>query len=440
MNNRITELLRKASINCEPGREWPLLKCLAGKLTEEGYSELKSLMLEALSEKAVEPKQSQLKQVRMHAKFINDALRKRALEIPLEVDALHGYRKLKGKKEMKPIADYLLDVAVERGHPAAYLEKARLFKAPEQREYWLLRSMHKGCSEAAYRLAHFYRDFGDVERYINLLTKARDMGHAEARFEYIDVFMEETNRNEPVFGQMLHDMERLAKERCHIGAMTKAAFHYGDSTSPYYDLEKALSLWDLSASPDNPESCYYLALYYRKRGEDAELAGDAEEAKKNYFLAMEYAGYGYSKYEPYCGKQLGFTMMDLKWYDESYEVFKALSDRGDGQSTRTLGLFYSKGIGRDIDWEAAMPFFEKAVEQGYTSAEYDIGLSLENLGRTEECVEHHLLALEAGYAFAAKHLALLLEEGEILAKDEELAKKLLGYYEAVTKEDRPFWG
>lgn len=439
MNKGLTTLLSKLDIYCEPGREGALIKFLGKKLTQGSNAEFLTLIKDSLASKETEPSLSLLKEIRILKKPIDNGLRKRAIEITPEVDALFSYGKLKGSQDMKPIADYLLEVAVELGHPGAFLEMAKLHDAPAEREYWLLKAIHKGSAEATYRLAHFYLGFGNEERHQELIMKARDMGHAEACYEYIDGFMEKTDRSKPIFGDMLRDMEALANEQHHIKAMTKAAFHYGDSTCPYYDLDKAISLWKRSASPDNPESCYYLAVHYRQLGEEAEEAGNKEEATKNYNLAMEYADYGYQSHEPFCGRQLGFVLMNLERYDESYKVFKVLSDEGDGRSTRTLGLFYSKGLGRDEDWEKALPFFEKAVEQGYKSAEYDVGLSLEVLGRVNECVDHYILALESGYTFAAKHLADLLEEGTTLAKDEELSKQLCEYYETITGQDKPFW-
>jgi|GEM_PF-5237990 len=439
MNKGLTTLLRKVDIYCEPGREGTLIRFFEKKLTQEAYVELLVLVKDALSNKDIEPSPNLKKEIRVLKKTIDNSIRKRVIVITPEVDALFFYGKLKDDENMKPVADYLLEVSAELGHPGAFLEMAKRSKAPEEREYWLIKAMNKGSAEATYRLAHFYQRFGNEMRYQELIIKARDMGHAEACYEYIDGFMDKTDHGKPVFGAMLRDMETLANERCHIKAMTKAAFYYGDSTCSYYNLDKAISLWERSASPDNPESCYYLAVHYRQLGERAEEAGDKDEAIRNYELAMEYARYGFQAHDSFCGRQLGFTLMNLERYEESYEVFKILSDGGDGHSTRTLGLFYSKGLGREKDWGKALPFFERAVEQGYKSAEYDVGLSLEVLGRVDECVEHYVLALEAGYTFAAKHLADLLEKGTVLAKDEELSTQLLDYYKSITDKDKPFW-
>ena len=247
VNEGMTKLFGKLDICCERGREGAVIKFLSDRLSKEGYAELLSLAKEMLSDNEGEPSANLKKEIRFLKKLIDGGLRKKRAETTPETDAMIAYWKLKGDKRTKPIAEYLLSVAVELGHPGAYLEMARNTNVMIEREYWLLKSMHGGCTEAVYRLAHFYRDLGNDERYGMMLAKAYGMGHAEAGYEYFDGLLDATARDNPVFGDILREMEEFANAHYHVKAMTKLAFQYGDSTCPFYDLDKAISFWERSA-------------------------------------------------------------------------------------------------------------------------------------------------------------------------------------------------
>ena len=356
--------------------------------------------------------------------------------------AFEGMARLGDIPELKSFKDYLLEVAVEENYLPAFLLKARRAKTDCEKEYWLLKAACQDSGEAHYQLAKIYGKRGNLKQFVAHLEKASNLGNADARYALIETYLNRSEQSDPEFKDFVEAMEELGREHHHLKALTKAAFYYGDAKCPCYDIEKAIELWKLSAAPHNPESCYYLSLWFRQQGEEAESKGDSALAKRHYQEAIKYGKIGYTNGNKLCGKQLAWGHLNLEQYDEAFSLFSRFSDEGDGHATRTLGLFFSKGWGREENWEEALPYFEKAVAQGYTHAEYDIGLCYEVFEEYDRCGEHFVRALEEGYDYTATHLAELLEAGKVFVKDPALAAKLRLYEAAIKPEEkvRAFWG
>ena len=347
-----------------------------------------------------------------------------------------GFDKFHKDKGKAALARCLLVDSAELNHPAALVALANETEYPATREYFLHKAANLGYAIAYRELAALYRRFKNYEQENEYLRLAADLGDYRSGLDLaLHVLENDEGHADIPEDEALKVVERIAMKRHSVLALTKAAFFYGDSTKPYYDLDKAITLWEMSAVPGNPESCYYLAIHYRHLAEEQE---DPESANEFFEKALRYAHIGADKGDMMTSWQLGFTLMSMERYDEALEVFSKRSELGEGKATRTVGLFYSKGLGREKDWKKAMPYFEKAVKQGYKGAEYDVGLGHSLAGDREEAVKHYVSALEAGYLLSAVRLAELLEE-EGGDEKTELASRLRAIYENGQKKEKPLW-
>lgn len=59
------------------------------------------------------------------------------------------------------------------------------------------------------------------------------------------------------------------------------------------------------------------------------------------------------------------------------QLFQALSDQGDAQSTYNIGVMYDEGRGVPQDFAQAASWYARAANRGFAAAQYDLGIMYE---------------------------------------------------------------
>lgn len=61
-------------------------------------------------------------------------------------------------------------------------------------------------------------------------------------------------------------------------------------------------------------------------------------------------------------------------YQAAFPIFKELAEQGYASAQYNLGFMYNNGYGVSQDYHQAVKWYQKAAEQGYVSAQYNLGL------------------------------------------------------------------
>ncbi len=61
-------------------------------------------------------------------------------------------------------------------------------------------------------------------------------------------------------------------------------------------------------------------------------------------------------------------------YQAAIPIFKELAEQGYASAQNNLGFMYNNGYGVSQDYHHAVKWYQKAAEQGYVSAQYNLGL------------------------------------------------------------------
>jgi len=125
------------------------------------------------------------------------------------------------------------------------------------------------------------------------------------------------------------------------------------------------------------------------------------------------------------------------------ELFQKSADQGYGSAQNNLGVVYENGQGVSKDLGRAAELYQKAADQGNASAQKNLGVLYENgqgvpkdLGRAAELYQK---AADQGYARAQYNLGTLYQDGGGVPKDLGKARELYrkaanqGYAPAITQ-------
>ena len=94
-------------------------------------------------------------------------------------------------------------------------------------------------------------------------------------------------------------------------------------------------------------------------------------------------------------------------YSTAYRLFRPLADQGYASAQFNLGLMYDNGQGVPQDYAAAVSWYRKAADQGNAKAQFNLGYDYANgQGVPQDYVQAHMwanLAAASGYADAVKN-------------------------------------
>ena len=123
----------------------------------------------------------------------------------------------------------------------------------------------------------------------------------------------------------------------------------------------------------------------------------------------------------------GWAAYESKQYSEALREFNKAAQQGDTSAQFNLGVMYANGRGVPQDHREAVKWFRLAAEQGHALAQNNLGVMYEE-GRGvpqdhREAVKWYRLAAEQGHARAQNNLGVMYEEGRGVPQDHREAVK-----------------
>lgn len=131
----------------------------------------------------------------------------------------------------------------------------------------------------------------------------------------------------------------------------------------------------------------------------------------------------------------GDEYYNKKEYKQAIEWYQKAANQGYASAQYNLGFMYAMGYGQKQDYAKALEWYQKAANQGYTLAQNDLGYMYENgHGVTRDCakaVEWYQKAANQGNATSQCNLAWMYLNGYGVTKD--YAKAIEWYQKAANQ-------
>ena len=155
----------------------------------------------------------------------------------------------------------------------------------------------------------------------------------------------------------------------HWGAQYITGLNYEDGDGVNKDFNKAVKWYTLAADQNHLDACYKLAEIYRLGKNDIER----NDEKAVHYYKITYNGgqedatfrLGVLYYNGECG------LNESK--EKAFKIWKKGIDAGYGGCSKNVGLCYKDGTGIAQNFEMAIKYFEKAMEQGNFDAILQLG-------------------------------------------------------------------
>jgi TPR repeat protein len=119
--------------------------------------------------------------------------------------------------------------------------------------------------------------------------------------------------------------------------------------------------------------------------------------------------------------QKSFTAYKSGDYVTALREWKLFAEQGYASAQYNLGFMYEYGKGVPQNSETAVKWYRLAAEQGYANAQSNLGLMYNNgkgvLQNSKTSVKWYRLAAEQGYASAQTNLGVMYNNGEGVLQD-----------------------
>lgn len=192
--------------------------------------------------------------------------------------------------------------------------------------------------------------------------------------------------------------------------------------------EKCAPLWEqmykeCEKHPDDPNSqCVFGACHFYPRG----------GFEQNYEIAVMWSqksldgGNLQSLFMVSHCYEMGYGVEKNK--SKSLELLKCVAEKGHVQAQNRLAIYYGNGyLGLPKDEKLAVVWYEKAAQQNYPAAQYNLGIQyLKGIGVEKDiskAIPWYLRAAEKGSADAQFNLGVCYEAGEGVSPDIQKAVK-----------------
>ncbi|MCM1212899.1 MAG: sel1 repeat family protein [Blautia sp.] len=258
----------------------------------------------------------------------------------------------------------------------------------------------------------------DLEAAYAHFEKALELGKTEANF-YLGVLCDWEPYPKKDYGQAKAYYEAAGENPY---AQIALGFLYLNGMGIERDEEKAQELFDNAIAQGCADGYYGTAVIaesnrdYTAKMED--LNKVVEEGTEPLYIRRAFRGIGY-QYFLGTGVEQDYAKA-MEWYEKAVE-------QGDTTAMTTIGSWYRDGAGVEQDSAKAMEWYEKAVEQGDTDAMSMIGLMYANgMGvgvdyvKAAEWLEK---AANLGNAYAMENLGILYEYGLGVEQDSDKAQE-----------------
>ena len=119
--------------------------------------------------------------------------------------------------------------------------------------------------------------------------------------------------------------------------------------------------------------------------------------------------------------KLGKEFYNKSKYIEAYEWYKKAADQGYSAAQYNIGVLYNNGYGVSQDYNKAYEWYKKAANQGYSAAQYNIGVLYNNgYGVSQDynkAYEWCKKAAAQGYSAAQSGIGVLHNNGQGVSQD-----------------------
>ncbi|HIQ35208.1 MULTISPECIES: tetratricopeptide repeat protein [Acinetobacter] len=105
------------------------------------------------------------------------------------------------------------------------------------------------------------------------------------------------------------------------------------------------------------------------------------------------------------------NLFDQDKYEDAYKIFKQLADQGDAKAQNALGNGYQHGFWENVDFDSAIYWYNKAIENNEPHAAYNLASLYEKGNGVKQDFDlayaYYTLAKEFGLDIAQKKLVEL---------------------------------
>ena len=197
-------------------------------------------------------------------------------------------------------------------------------------------------------------------------------------------------------------------------AKKESELEKGFSAFEQKDYATAVKRFTTSAEEGNIEAQYMLAMCY------GEGKGVEQDVAKSFEWALKSAEQGFSKAQfvvgmSYMGGGEGISKdvgKGEQWLKKSIDGLRKEAENGDAEAQAYLGLCYQEGLGGvEKDEDQAIEWLRKAGEQGYSEAQFAIGVICMQERKLDEAVDWFRKAAENDSYEAMLFMGRIYENG-----------------------------
>ena len=219
----------------------------------------------------------------------------------------------------------------------------------------------------------------------------------------------------------------LASENAYQSAFTTSEINYalnkkqGKNLLPY--------IIDGSVLPDYMELVFSRTTWrtLREHPIDTVLVDDVLRLLGRTRKAANPTPHKYSQQELEELNRKGDEYYDAKQHEKAVDCYRKAAEQGYATAQCNLGYMYETGHGVPQDYSEAVRWYRKAAEQGYANAQFNLGCMYDNgQGVPQdygEAVRWYRKAAEQGNATAQYNLALMYKNGQGVPQDKGEARR-----------------
>jgi len=200
------------------------------------------------------------------------------------------------------------------------------------------------------------------------------------------------------------------------------AYRYG-----YYGLvisdKKAAKIWKRAVELGSVDATRYLGDLHRR---GSGVKSDKRKAKRLYRAAAD-------RGDAIAQDNLGCLLFAEEKFEEAFRYYALSADQGFTYGETNLGCCYGDGTGTEVDLGKARYWFERAASKGDAVAQNSLGFLLDTEGNFEEAFRYYALSADQGFTSAEYNLGMCYRDG--FGTEVDLGKARYWFERAASKGD-----
>ena len=278
----------------------------------------------------------------------------------------------KGVNENYPLAVDYWKIAASQGNAEAlynlgicYFENLGVPQDIEKAVKLWEEAARQNHMKSLYSLGLFFINLENEQKTkegLQLLKRAADLGHNDARFElgvfYFEGLLVRQNLEKAV------DLFMLSASNGHDNAQYHLGCCYDKGIGVIKDSKKAYDFWKQSADLGNLDAQYSLGCYYIKQNNHYEAG--------KYWKLSAHGGHGGAQY--HYGTMFNEGTGVEKNEKEAIKWWKLSAKQGHVDASSELGVCYLEGRGVKINFDKAIKLLQFAAEENQADALSNLGL------------------------------------------------------------------